>query len=695
MIAGTVYGSGPSEELFRNPPVDYRPVPFWHLNGTLTTEGIYEQVGDAYRKDGFGGVTVLPVNAHDRSFGTSPLYLSEEYFGRYRDILEVSRSQGTGVILYDDIDFPSGSANGEFARLYPQMAMKQLSMEQTEVKRGETLSFTRRLEGLWYGTVAVENRTRQVVDISSYDKDGFLQWKAPEGDWTVMSFTLEYGISRLVDYMQPEAVEKFIALTYNRYADRFGDYFGNTIRYTFFDDVGFHPHERMWTESIAGIFPQRTGRDMLTALPALWTDIGPDTDAVKVAFFDIRSELMAEGYVRMVAEWSASHGLQSMGHPPGNYEPNPAGMHGDVLKYYRHTQIPLMDAIHGYGYGRPGYKLISSAADLYGRPIVAAEIYGNYHPGMDSLQMYQAGMEVFARGVNFLVPHGMWYDPERVRIPPLVAHYNPALAPALHRYSDWAARCMTLLREGSRVSEIAVLWPINSLEGWFGFNEGRPQRVMSAVPPESDYRRISDLLTGEIRRDFTFVHPEMLASERYRIENGRLLLDSDITGQQYGVLIMPASHIESVATLRKVKEFFDNGGKVIATGRLPHKSAELGMDDEVASLVGSVFGVDPRSHNGEASGAVNPGGGRTVFIPSAENLEAALEELEIVPDIRFENIAEKWNTAEINEPNNHLRTRGMLSYIHKKAEGRDIWFFANSAKEPVSATVLIKGRIRP
>lgn len=42
---------------FKNPPIEYRPIPFWHMNGTITTEGINQQVSDAINS-GFGGVAV-------------------------------------------------------------------------------------------------------------------------------------------------------------------------------------------------------------------------------------------------------------------------------------------------------------------------------------------------------------------------------------------------------------------------------------------------------------------------------------------------------------------------------------------------------------------------------------------------------------------------------------------------------------
>lgn len=125
-------------------------------------------------------------------------------------------------------------------------------------------------------------------------------------------------------------------------------------------------------------------------------------------------------------------------------------MHGDILKFYRHTQIPLTDYIFYYGHGRDGFKQVGSAADLYDRPLVGAELCGAFDAAMDSLMLYRVTLDLFARGVNYLVPHGMWYDPapEHVRIPPLISPYNPTLAPALKRYSDFAARSCAMLQGG-------------------------------------------------------------------------------------------------------------------------------------------------------------------------------------------------------------------------------------------------------
>ena len=126
-------------ENFVNPPNRNRPQPFWHINGELTTKGIYEQITDAYQKDGFGGVAVLPLtpaqmwNGKEICPGTTPEYLSNEYFERYQDILTCSKDLGTEVILYDDVYFPSGVMGGRFQKEYPQYTQKCLSKQERDI----------------------------------------------------------------------------------------------------------------------------------------------------------------------------------------------------------------------------------------------------------------------------------------------------------------------------------------------------------------------------------------------------------------------------------------------------------------------------------------------------------------------------------------------------------------------------------
>ena len=87
---------------FRRPANEYRPMPFWHLNGTLTRDTIVKQINRAKREAGFGGIAVLPVS------GTRPEYLTDAYFERYDDMIETMHRNGMELIIYDDIDLEVG-----------------------------------------------------------------------------------------------------------------------------------------------------------------------------------------------------------------------------------------------------------------------------------------------------------------------------------------------------------------------------------------------------------------------------------------------------------------------------------------------------------------------------------------------------------------------------------------------------------
>lgn len=697
-------------ESFVNPPNQNRPQPFWHINGELTTDGIYEQITDAYQKDGFGGVAILPLTSaqmwggKEICPGTTPEYLSNEYFERYQDILTCSESLGTEVILYDDVDFPSGVMGGRFQKEYPQYTQKCLSKQERDVVGPVQVKENIPTQDMFMGVVAMNRETKERIDLTDKVQNGILTWNAPNGNWKIMSFYLEYNVDSRLDYMDEEAIDQFISMTYEEYAKRFSNYFGKTVQRTFFDDVGYLGNSRYWNKALTDEFEKRYGKKAVLYYPALWYDIGDETESARVAFYGLRAEMVGNGYPKKVSEWSSHHGLLSMGHPPGNYEPTAVDMYGDPFKYYKYVPVPLMDAIHGYPYGRPGFKLISSAADVHNKANVAVEIYGNYTADMDSFMLYRGAMELMVRGANFFVPHGMWYNPDMVKIPPLIAHHSKLLGPALHAYSDYVGRSVALLKDGNRVADIALLYPIESLESWYEFDNPTRPTIGKDVPYGTDYNRISDMLTGQIRQDFTFVHPEELATDKYQIKDGELHLSNSVTHQQYKLLIMPSSQVLSVAAMEKIKAYYQAGGKVLATHQLPDKSAEFGQDEELRKLVKDVFDIDSQEPMPESKRSVsNVRGGVAMFIPLAEkdSLEKAISSLLLSPDIRMEKVNQLDQSDALHKPllgvdeyrDLPAEKLGMLSYIHKQKSGKDIYFFANSTDYPIETLVELRGKL--
>jgi putative intracellular protease/amidase len=211
---------------------------------------------------------------------------------------------------------------------------------------------------------------------------------------------------------------------------------------------------------------------------------------------------------------------------------------------------------------------------------------------------------------------------------------------------------------------------------------------------DPEYLNVGERLTHTIRRDFTFMHPEVLDGKcTVDPANHTLNLKNAVNYEKYKVLILPGKHEPgaiNLSTLQKAKDFYEHGGTVISTARLPVKSAELGKDALVAKLVQDMFGLDPNKTGHPYTRNAHASGGKAYFVPNIDEgvegtsrLAAVLNEAVAVWDVRFEeDIAIK-------------SAKGKLSYIHKVRDNADYYFFANSSDDNVNPWVRLKGKLKP
>lgn len=315
-------------------------------------------------------------------------------------------------------------------------------------------------------------------------------------------------------------------------------------------------------------------------------------------------------------------------------------------------------------------------------------VASNFHQSMpnDSNMLYRAGMEVYARGINYLLPHGTWWDPAKMRIVPEISWRNPEIGPELPRYNRWAARCETLLRAGRHTADIAVLHPIDDLAA--RYRVGLLPSTHGKEPiPGTDYYEISRLLTGEVRRDFTFLHPEVVDA-RCRVEGRKFVLDNPNNWERYRVLILPACRTIRVGNLEKARDFLAAGGHVIATTCLPEHSAEFGRDEDVRKMAHEMFGP----------------GGKGIFLPEPNEttLEQTLDELDFAWDVRVTNATDiprryrktrSYAGKVSNDPDAYEGGNRALAYIHRTVPDAEVYFFTNASDLDVTADVQLRGKL--
>jgi alpha-L-rhamnosidase len=707
--------------IFKAPPAEYRGQQMYGYGmfnlSTLSEDRIIaaiqnmakQNMGGFAPEPGGGPTTGLPedyLKATRRTPSSQGVvYLSEEYFKLYRVALEEARKRGMNVILYDEWTYPTGIVDGQLYAKYPQHVAKSLELAEKNVT-GPAKAELAIPGDLYVGAVMMNRDTFELVDISSRRAPGKpLVAQVPKGNWKVMAFYLDASIrpasqkGAFVDYLDETAMDAFISLSYQKMYDHLGEFFGKEIRFTFWDEPAMHPVDgRMWTPSFNKNFEKKYGFSPMKYYPALWYDIGPQTAAARNALFGFRAHLFATNFVKKLEDFCEAHGIKAGGHFDQEEPVSPVGVNGDLMKLFEHQGVPAVDDIYFLGRSNPGYKIVASAAFNYDKPVFFAETYAAYG-GLSEKTVYKVAMDQYAMGVNLQVTSG---GP---------ALWNSAYMP---QFNNYLGRMSYLLQHGRHVADVAVLYPIAALETAYRFDGGQhtspaPQpapringevsaREGGIVPPEIDYQNIGDALFRGVRVDYTYLHPEVLAG-RCAVEGKKLILNNRENREEYSVLIVPGGDTLSVAAAAKIREFYDKGGVVIATTRLPTKSAEFGRDKEIQKMVADVFGLpvdDPPTADLQraSSGRLvtfyfskrNAAGGQSYFLPQPEAwvVQWALGRVLPVRDVNIQ--------APMPLLKKGPDYDGALTYIHKVKDGRDIYFFANSTDKVVDTKVILRGK---
>ncbi|TQJ06244.1 alpha-L-rhamnosidase-like protein [Kribbella jejuensis] len=158
-----------------------------------------------------------------------------------------------------------------------------------------------------------------------------------------------------------------------------------------------------WTPAMFSEFSSRRGYDLRPRLYELLVD-GPGARELRIDFGRTLSELYEDNFLKVFRSWAAGYGvpfrIQSYGEPPA------------TMSSYRHADI-----FEGEGWGWKGIpetRWASSAASVYGRSVVSAEVWTWVHsPSFRAtpLDLQGEAHEHFLAGVNQLIGHGWPYSP--------------------------------------------------------------------------------------------------------------------------------------------------------------------------------------------------------------------------------------------------------------------------------------------
>lgn len=462
---------------FTDPPDECRPMVRWWWFGPDVDRAELTRELDAMRQAGLGGAEVAVVYPLS---DTPDAYLSDSFLADLRFAADEAKRLG----LRFDLTIGSGWSYGG-PHITPDLAARRLHWERVEIGvPGGDLPAPE----MWPGDEFVAAYVGQgsgTESAGTWEQLAVVDGKVrlPEGRGPRV---LLAAVSRLTGQQVKRAaagaegwvLDHYSAAATARHIEAVGEPLlsavpGELLGSVFCDSLEVYGAN--WTPRMVEEFRARRGYD---PLPELWM-LHVDNRYVDRAasrrfradYYRTLTELCEKNFVGAMREWAASHGVP--------FRIQGYGVPAVSVSSYRYA-----DGFEGEGWGWkdiPPTRWASSAAQIYGRSVVSSEIWTWVHsPSFRAtpLDLKGEAHENLLLGINQFIGHGWPYSRPDAEGLGWIFYAAGALddrnpwwpaAPALNRYLQ---RLSWLMRQGERVSDVAVYAPARDV--YAGIGSGKP-----------------------------------------------------------------------------------------------------------------------------------------------------------------------------------------------------------------------------
>lgn len=693
-----VNGAVLSRQAFAKTIPEFGIMPFWFVNGGMDYQEMAYQLKE-YKAKGVPGIYF-----HAR-FGTldNTGYLTDDWFDRLRFAIKTAREIGLQIWVYDEYNWPSGTAGKEVMRQDPNLTQRYLELVESDIP-GQFFTFMEgtdsrnndleQSEPVYACAVLLkdikEKRFEYIDLMPNLAFDKVVTWQAPEGPWKLMYF-IERRASWYADVLNDEATDKFLELTHERYKKEMEGPIAQSIPGFYTDEPAMHYFEVArdnfvipWSRQMLKIFRDHNGYDLLHQLPKLYYDFGGDTEQVRYDFWSALTKQYEKTYYKKIRNWCDENDMVFTGHLLfEEWLRLHARTGGNLFKHLRHMHMTGVDHLYPRVGNRSmpdehvAIKLASSAAHQFGSVRLLCESMGGAYWDCTMERMKWIADWEYVLGVNLFNPHGFHYsiEGERKRDWPPSMFYQHTWWPQYKAFNDYVSRMGYLLSGGHHVAKLAILYPINSI--WAHYTPQAADQVSALIQREFNW--MTDRLL-RLHIDFDYLDEDVM-DDCELTEDGALT----IRGERYEALILPGiTHIKS-KTLDRMESFVERGGKVLADALLPIRSIE-GECNRMSERVEKLFGADPAAlHQAFLSGEQRfelhnnrRGRGFTLLASGSGFCEG--ERLE-----EFEKAVRSMVDAEI------LIDADEVFYLHRVKDGEDFFFLCNPTHKPMDLSISFLG----
>lgn len=528
---------------FKNPPNQYRPIPFWSWNDELDLEEIAYQIKEL-KKGGNGGFFM-----HARS-GLKTSYLSPEWFQAIKTGIDVAKEEGMHAWIYDEEGWPSGFAGG----LVPDQS-SDFHAKFITIKKIDKIKDVEKDK-----LITCYSYHKSSNEIMKVDVEKQLEVQEEETIYAVYKHTNPYYI----DTLNKRAIEAFLQCTHEAYYERFEEFFGNVMHGFFTDEPRLTCNnfgDIAWSDELPDTFFKRYGYDVTNYLPMLFYEIG-DYEKIRYDFWETVSTMFAENYMKTIYDWCEKHKCKVTGHimmeeSIFSQMTSTAG----VMPFYEYMHVPGIDWLRRRIDSPVIGKQVGSVACQLGKKQILTESYALCGWNVSFEELKWIAEWQFVNGVNQICQHLMAYTIKGVRkrdYPP--SHFTQQTWwKHANRFNDYLGRLCVALSEGDQTADVLLLHPMRS--GYLAFDGTRTKEMKTL---DEEFIKASECLSGS---HISYHYGDETIIKKYgSVTNG--LFQVGCIG--YKTVILPFMYAIDGSTLKLLLEFSKQGGTILSLGALPH-----------------------------------------------------------------------------------------------------------------------------
>jgi len=616
-------GPSPSPESGRDPDTRFRPAAYWFWSRLPSIETMRRQLAD-FREKGFGTILIQARISMPRE-----IYLSDAFLDAYADAVAIMGELGLVAGLYDDYNWISGQAGGRTVEGADHLRESHLFFATSDKERGAisgieatlAVSLGPEIAGWLYDGGRPRFADWEIVAATLHPKDGaaiddirdatksvridrtsddgcefICDEELPPGYALTVFAAARCVTSRIVNYLMPEAGERFVGVGLEPFARRLGDLMPAPLAFLFFDQPA--PGFYRWRE-IAGnlgnslLFDRRfladTARAQAVCLPRLLTvllhDVGQRTAALRCGFYAAYAQRIHESFFIALRSFADRNGLRLTGHEIlphiGGFALNGGFSSIDprvapAVDFFGLDRMRDETAVDVNNFkAQIAPKLGDSVARAGGRSRCIAELYvtaerttmraaGQWELTPATLRAQMIRMHML--GARQVILHALFENDGRDGDPTLFS--NPRFDfPPGYNFEPWWPHMRAISEETSRLSAfiedavpdpaVAILYPFET-----ALAEGPRHSHAGEFGAWCEH-------LDTCGRDYLIVDETRLAEAE--IDNGRLR----IGGASIEAVVLPSVRVlRSSATAERLECFAASGGRVWSSGEIPTVSLD-------------------------------------------------------------------------------------------------------------------------